>query len=182
MLGAAGFHLRGRGPHQPTPATFAADDSAYFKVQAATDELDGDLAAIASQGLAIIGRALLPQPFKNLIVNGTPALSSPTYAGGSDIAMAWTLTTNELYGNEAVDVDYFAQSGIATVINIYDSASSLIQKRHARLDPGISTYTYADADLVADFGGRPASFYVRVYAKLTGRKSFSFEQATITKT
>lgn len=179
--GEAVFIIPKRSIRLAPQDTFADDDSAFYKVQAATDELDGNLAAVASQSLAIAGRALLPQPFKNLLVNGAPALSSPTYAAGSDIAFSWTLTTNELFGNETLDVDYFAQSGIATILNIYDSAGSLVQKRHLRLDPGVSSYTYADADLVADFGGRPHDFYVRVFAKKAGRKSFSFEQATITK-
>lgn len=181
VAGEAVFIIAKRSLRPVAQDTYANDNSVYYKVQAATDTLDGNLATIASVNVPVIGRALMPQPFRDLMVDGTPALSSPTYAAGSDIAMSWTLTTNELFGNEVADVDYFAQSGIGALINIYDSAGSLVQMRHVRLDPGIASWVYSDSNLVADFGGRPASFYVRLWAKKAGRKSFSFEQSTITK-
>ena len=97
--------------------------------------------------------------------------------------MAWTLTTNETYGNEVPDSDYYATSGIYSVLIVFDSMANQNRMGHYLLDPGVSSFTYTHADLVSDFGGtEPASFYVRLWSKQNGRRSFSFVDCVVNRT
>ena len=164
------------------PDSYAADDSIFFKLQAVSAGEQYDLSLVESLHFVIGGRALQPQPFTNLTVNGS--YSDPaTFAAGSDIALGWTLTTNELFGNQIADEDYFSESGISTIINIFDNPTDLNRKAHLKVDPGDSSYTMANADLVAAFGGvEPTTFYVQVYSKKAGQKSFSDIDCVVNRT
>lgn len=162
--------------------SYAADDSVFFKLQSASPTQQYDLALVESEQLPIIGRALLPQPFVDLTINGQSS-DPATFPAGSDVAVAWTLTTNETFGNEVPDSDYYATSGIYSVLIVYDSASGLNRHGHYLLEPGVNTFTYSHADLLADFGGvEPASFYVRLWSKQNGRRSFSFVDCVVNRT
>lgn len=165
-----------------TADAFSEDQQIAFKLQPGSIGEQFDLSLVDAQTLTIVGRDLMPQPFTHLIVSGTPAADGPTYTTDDSIQFDWTLTTNETFGFEGPPEDYFAESGIGTVIKVYDSSSALTIKRKLTAAPGEASLIYRAADIEADFGGSaPATMYVRLWSRKAGRTSFSFEQATITK-
>ena len=75
---------------------------------------------------------------------------------------------------------------VAIILIVYDSTASAVanqpRKGHYLLDPGVFTFTYTHADLLSDFGTEPANFYVRLWSKQNGRRSFSFVDCVVNRT
>ena len=162
-----------------TDPVFAAGDAIDFKVATATAAATLDLALPPAQSLTLLNRTARPLPPLNVRVNGQTGPAS-TYSTGSDILIEWDIANWRRHAFWDSWDSAFADDQLKHKIRVRAAAGSPVLRR-IKVAPGLAVATYANADLLADFGAEPASFYLEIFARRRGQLSLHGIPQTLTK-
>ena len=158
---------------------FATGDAIDFKVATATAAAALDLALPPAQSLTLVNRTARPLPPLNVTVNGQTGPAS-TYSTGQDLVIAWDISNWRRHAFwDSWDSPYYDDQ-LKHKIRVRLSSGSPVLRR-IKVDAGIATVTYTNADLIADFGGEPASLLLEIFARRRGELSLNAVAQTITK-
>lgn len=134
---------------------------------------------VAPRFITLRGKGITPMDPLNVRVTNQPAA---TYSTGGDVEVGWDFRTAEPY----VGADQQAYAAATTpaasaagsfVLEFLTTGDVL--KRSVGLAGNVTSYTYTNATLVADFGLEPSALHVRV-RNVNG--SFESDNATLTIT
>lgn len=135
------------------------------------------LSLVAPEGMVLHGKGIVPMDPIALHVT-SPVLAVPAYATGQDVGLKWGYRSTVLpktgAGMQGAGVS-IGSSPVEGQFTIEFLTTGDVLKR--TVVQTSNTYTYLNADLVADFTGEPASYKVRVTLKNGG---FSSDPITLT--
>ena len=161
-----------------TSADYQKNAEVFLKAATAMSGTALDLSDAPEIDLTLINRTARPLPPLNLRVNG--AGNQPTFRAGADVLIEWDAASWRRHGFWDSWDEPYNDPKLTHKLRIVDLGGTL--RRKVNVATGQSNYTYAAADLAADFGGSaPASFQVQLYARRRGIRSATYLLQNITK-
>lgn len=160
--------IRRRDLHIWTDSTYDKGQNVHLKVATATVKAMMDLAEVADTVVTVANRTTRPLPPMNLRINGVGV--APIYTGGGDVLIEWDAASWRRHEFWASWDEGYSDPKLFHRLRILASDGTV--NRKVNIAPGLSSYTYAAADLLADFGGSvPSSWTVQVFARRRGARS-----------
>ncbi len=177
--GSAVAIIRRRDMRLWTDASYERNALVYLKIGTDTAMASLDLAQVNNTSITLTNRTACPLAPINLRINGVGV--APTYAAGANLLIEWDAASWRRHEFWASWDEAYSDPKLFHKVKIL-TADGVTTLRKVNLNPGVSSYTYASADLLADFGGSvPASFRVQVLSRRRGLRSiFHLEQIVST--
>ena len=137
-----------------------------------------DLSDAPEIDLTLINRTARPLPPLNLRVNGVG--NNPTFRSGADVLVEWDPASWRRHSFWDSWEEVYSDAKLSHKLRIVDFGGVLHRK--VSVAAGVSSYTYASADLAADFGGNPpTTFQVQLYARRRGIRSAGYLFQNVTQ-
>ena len=152
-----------------TDAVYEQGAEVFIKAASATGLSELDLSDAGEVDLTLVNRTGKPLAPVNLQINDVGL--APTFDPSADVSIAWDITNWERNGFWESWDDSYDDDLLKHVVRILSADGSAVI-RHIKVAAVVDTYTYANGDLLSDFGGSaPSSFQVMVFSVRRGLHS-----------